>query len=981
MNFESVSESDPNISKDSSKIDETEMQLVAESRGIHLEDLNEHLQKENSKLRAQFDEAIRSNSQIGELHQKIQTLSANVNELKSQNDELKNRLSLAIQANDDLTMKYEEEKENYKEQMKNEISNFENEIDRSNQKLKDTIESHQIIVSEFESDKEKIIVDLKTSQDLVSRLLIAAEHFFETRFKNPDDLVTFLNKPPLKVQEFQDKFDISNSITVKNQQIASLEKKKRKLLIKLENQKKENEQLKNDLLDLQKDHCIQTQQYLDQIEELKIQMHAKEEENAIIDSENKHKIEALNSKIISLSNSSQRNINTSLSATPSSFNLMTAVPLTSSTSPAIQNLVNPIVADVRSTEKHNNKIVHLEDNLEDMTNKNAELSQKLSESEDKISILSEKLKSIENEKNDYKKEYEKVKTDFDALSLLHQNTMTEMQTIRIALRSREDPQVIASKKEKIKNLKERIENIEKELKNKDNQLNDLTNKYDEKIQMYENDKRSLKTENQILKNEVTSLEDQNRHLKEELGRRKIEQQFSFGSGNNGNLFIPSSPAPQIQKIAKNNINSDENKIYKKQLKKSMKLNDQLQKEKETFIASLSSLFSSKQISSPDDLDHLIDSISIMKKENESLNTIIRHLIDVFSLSYQYIQQNQLKVTPSYPIIDVSSIISQINELHSKFQKQKDSLSKKSSQNNHLQKTFSVMKEKIESLENQLQIKQDENQQLSSNLTKYEVKFAKMKRKIHSQKLQIANFEKIKDDADTSCSIQVDKLINERKRIENTLRDQLSDMSNMLSECQRQVQSLNDENMNLKKTIRNQKANIVELKLKLENSEKEINEKEETIKNSLNLEQSNLNKTIIELQNQLQNSRNEIEKLTKQLACAHKKLVQMRSCCQEIKIEKEKLIKEVQTLNEQIEREKQIAQANAKTQILKAQSEFTQKLDEQKGLCEKEKRKYFTYVADQFRQFFNPQEVIDEKSFREVILRVKNELSKVTSHDC
>ena len=118
-----------------------------------------------------------------------------------------------------------------------------------------------------------------------------------------------------------------------------------------------------------------------------------------------------------------------------------------------------------------------------------------------------------------------------------------------------------------------------------------------------------------------------------------------------------------------------------------------------------------------------------------------------------------------------------------------------------------------------------------------------------------------------------------------------------------------------------------------------------------------------------------------MACAHKKLVQMRSCCQEIKIEKEKLIKEVQTLNEQIEREKQIAQANAKTQILKAQSEFTQKLDEQKGLCEKEKRKYFTYVADQFRQFFNPQEVIDEKSFREVILRVKNELSKVTSHDC
>ena len=43
MNFESVSESDPNISKDSSKMDDTEMQLIAESRGNQLEDINDRL--------------------------------------------------------------------------------------------------------------------------------------------------------------------------------------------------------------------------------------------------------------------------------------------------------------------------------------------------------------------------------------------------------------------------------------------------------------------------------------------------------------------------------------------------------------------------------------------------------------------------------------------------------------------------------------------------------------------------------------------------------------------------------------------------------------------------------------------------------------------------------------------------------------------------------------------------------------------------
>lgn len=978
MNFESVSESDPNISKDSSKMDDTEMQLIAESRGNQLEDINDRLRKENSKLRAQFDEAIRSNSQLVELHQKIQSLSSNLNELKTANDELKNRLSLAIQSNDDLKSKFEDEKLSLQEQRKTEISNFQNEIDKANQKLKATIESHQIIVSEYESCKEKMIVELKTSNDLVSRLIIAAEHFFGLHFKNSDDLVNFLNKPPLKVQETQDKFDISSSITVKNQQIAKIERQKRKLQAKLDDQKKENEQLKNEIIDIQKDHNQKIQQYLDQIEELKVQIHNKEEDCAIIDLENKHKIEALNAKIVSLTNNSQKVVNSNLPVNPNSFNLITSTTLTSSTSPAIQSIVNPIVTDVHNSEKENTKIINLEDNLEDMTNTNSELQQKLSEAEDKISILSEKLKGIEIERDELKRSFEKVNTDYNALNLLHQNTITEMQTIRIALRSREDPEKILAKKAKIKELKERIEKLEKSIQNKDSQLNDQMTKYEDKIQICENEKVSLTTENKILKNDITSLEEQILHLKEELGRRKIEQQFTIHNGNNGGQFIPTSPIRQIKKISKND---NDNKLYKKQLKKSLRLNDQLQKEKESLIVSLSSLISSKKVFNPDNFDEIIESISIMKKENDSLKTIVNHLVDIFSLSCQYNQQHQLKISPCYPIIDFSSLISQINELHSKFQKQKETIQKKSSQNNHLQKNLCSMKEKIECLENQLQQKQDENLRISSNLTKYEAKIAKMKRKINSQKLQIDNFDKIKDENEITSSIQVDKLINERKKIENSLRDQLNDMSNMLGEYQRQVQALNDEILNLKKTIRNQKASIVELKLKLESSEKVVLEKEEIIKNSLNSENAILNKTINDLQEQLKNAGNDIEKLTKQLTCAQKKLIQMRSCCQDIKIEKEKLEKEIQTLNEQIEREKQIAEANTKTSILKAQSEFTQKLDEIKGKFEKEKKKYFTYVADQFRQFFNPQEVIDENSFREIISRVRNELSRIPLTDC
>lgn len=987
MNFESISESDPNLSKDSSKIDETEMQLIAESRGAQLEDLNDHLQKENSKLRAQFDEAIRSNSQIVELHQKIQLLSTNNNELKSKNEELNNCLSLAIRANDDLTQKYEEEKEVLQEQRKNDLFNFQNGIDKVNQKLKDTIESHQIIVSKFESDKEKMIVELKTSQNLIARLLAAAEHFFGLHFKNSEDLITLLNKPPLKVQELQDKFDISSSVTVKNQQIANIEKKRKKLIAKLEDQKKENELLKNEILSIKKDYCSQNQEYIDKIEELKNQIHEKEEDYAIIDAENKHKIETLNSQISSLKRSLQNRINMNLTSTSSSTNLVRAVPLSSSTSPAIQNLVTPIISDVKSSEKSNNKIINLEGDLEDMTHKNTDLTQKLSEAEDKISILTEKLNDIENEREEMKRNYERIKTDYNALNLLHQNSMTELQTVRLALRSREDPQIIATKKDKIKKLKERVEILEKGNKTKEIELNDQIQKYDEKLTKSENDNRLLNTENDRLRHEVTSLEEQIRNLSDDLGRKKIEQQMSFG-GCGGTFYLPTSPAPQVQKVTKSikekDDSSNENELIKNQLKKSIQLNEQLQKEKDSFMVSLSALFSPKQPINYNDLDAIIDSISVMKKENDSLKLIVNHFADSFSLPLQYNQQSQLRVTPSYQVIDAPSLVSQINGLHTKFEKLKENLQKKSTKNCHLKKSISSMKDKSDDLEKQLQLKHDEIQKLSSNLTNLETKMLKMKRKIRSQKLQIANFERIKEESEAASSMQVDKLVCERRKIESTLRDQLCEMKSMLDEYQRQVQVLNEEGINLKKTIRSQKATIVDLKLKLENSEKAIIEKDENLKNlnSNSVENSSLNKTVTELQSQLKSSRADIEKLTKQLSCAQKKLFQMRTFCEDAKIEKEKLSKEIETLNEQIEREKQISEANAKTQILKAQSEYTQKLDEMKGMFEKEKRKYFTFAADQFSQFFNPQQTIDEKSFKDVIVRVRDELSKLNNKaDC
>jgi hypothetical protein len=80
------------------------------------------------------------------------------------------------------------------------------------------------------------------------------------------------------------------------------------------------------------------------------------------------------------------------------------------------------------------------------------------------------------------------------------------------------------------------------------------------------------------------------------------------------------------------------------------------------------------------------------------------------------------------------------------------------------------------------------------------------------------------------------------------------------------------------------------------------------------------------------------------------------------------------------REKKLVEAEARSLVANAESASHTKVDEQKARWEQEKQHLFGFVVDQFRQFFNPQAKVDEESFREVILRAREELVKLLSYD-
>ena len=107
-----------------------------------------------------------------------------------------------------------------------------------------------------------------------------------------------------------------------------------------------------------------------------------------------------------------------------------------------------------------------------------------------------------------------------------------------------------------------------------------------------------------------------------------------------------------------------------------------------------------------------------------------------------------------------------------------------------------------------------------------------------------------------------------------------------------------------------------------------------------------------------------------MAESDKRFKQAKIAMAQFKRENAKVVNELQALKEQCERDKKLAESSLKTAVLNAENNFNSRLDEQKTTFENDKRRLYAYVADSFKQFFNPHENIDERTFKSTINRAK-----------
>ena len=216
--------------------------------------------------------------------------------------------------------------------------------------------------------------------------------------------------------------------------------------------------------------------------------------------------------------------------------------------------------------------------------------------------------------------------------------------------------------------------------------------------------------------------------------------------------------------------------------------------------------------------------------------------------------------------------------------------------------------------------------------------------------------------------------------EHQLRDIINKKDKQIRQLKRYIDSLNaelSEERMVSSSLKNSKEDRESEIRDLRNEISDMNQRFEAAKQHLKESYENV---IQELKDQCEKYRSDVQKLSEQNAQADMKCVKLSSEVARQKKEKTRAEVELQSLKAQLERERRLNESTIRALKVQADATYNEKLEEQKAKAETEKRRILAMGVDAFRNFFNPTDQIDERSFRNVMDRAKERIAQLTQSD-
>lgn len=140
------------------------------------------------------------------------------------------------------------------------------------------------------------------------------------------------------------------------------------------------------------------------------------------------------------------------------------------------------------------------------------------------------------------------------------------------------------------------------------------------------------------------------------------------------------------------------------------------------------------------------------------------------------------------------------------------------------------------------------------------------------------------------------------------------------------------------------------------------------------------KVVSEIRAQCENHRNDYNVLTANFNEFKSKYTNSQSVNQSLKKDKASLLQQLASLKEQYERDRKLSENQIKAKTMALEGSINSKLNEQKAKYETEKQRIYGLVATEFRQYFSPSGPIDDHSYQRLILKVRDDLAKLSKSD-
>jgi chromosome segregation ATPase len=200
----------------------------------------------------------------------------------------------------------------------------------------------------------------------------------------------------------------------------------------------------------------------------------------------------------------------------------------------------------------------------------------------------------------------------------------------------------------------------------------------------------------------------------------------------------------------------------------------------------------------------------------------------------------------------------------------------------------------------------------------------------------------------------------------------------------EVSKLRETIILLKKSIRAQSEAIAEKEAAIGEARDEAVVREQELRSRWDSERQLLvdshDAAIAKLRDHCEMQRTDIEKLAQNASVLDRKLQAAQDAIAELRRAKLRAESDLKDALEQADRDIQLATVSAQLAVQGAESECAARINEERVECEKAKKRIIGFVADAFRQHFDPHERLDERAVRQVLARAKDELAAFVALD-